>query len=1177
MTPPISLTDDEALWFPVSMSGGDSFSRPTGIDGAPLPDRDNGGDDDDGVGTPRQRQGGPRPPRRGGVRASSWLWLTLWGATAASVLVYAARREIAAEIVQGWLAGQGARARVHFDVLSLKHAEGSLLVGDKDRPEFSLDRFDMDYRLTPFARGGLPLAQVTRVHLVHPVIQASLQHGQLHFGALDKLVNGMLSAPPSRAPPPQDIIVEDVVARLSTDYGLLRGRGALSLHEGRLAALNFTLPATHLSGPQGEGDLSSAQILARSVTSAQNGEQLHIQARVSGDNIRIGDAAGAVEGGAAVAVADASLGLDLLAPYRKSQAFFDAFTGAGEARLDLHAGQVSASNADARHVDAHLTLAGAVQSGEKAGGFSGAAQLNTQAESLTSGAMRAEQVRLSGDKLALKLNLQAGAAPVMTLSGPVSQHIGRLTEPGLDARDARLDLGRVVLAADDKGAQADFEGRAHIGAVTSGDIGLTAVKLTLNGEARSNAATGGWRLAAQGDLDADGRYGGLSAAAQGRPERVPVTAPIVPGQPKPAEPPKEPLDAIVALDRAFERFRLAARGLSLDMAADDAAAPPMVKLRLRNGARFDLNGGGQARLDAGKTGVVYDTAGQGAFAVTLGGPDLPQAKLDVARLDASGAGDWSLSAHGDVAPVVGAQFDGHGRFATTSDGLVAILSEPATFTAASAEIGDHLEHLSASLTPAKAPLLALSPQGWRSEAGFSDLSLSAPNEQAAFAGGGGTFAAYALPGADATGLKADLSAGLVSDTLTGDQKRFHPLQITGALTQDARAMTGRFFAATPNAKDADGKPLPVAQLDLVNSVTGGEGTLKIHTYGLDFAPGGLQPADLTPLTAAARDVSGKAVFDGGFAWDAKTVTSGGTLTLDGLNFTAGPANARTLSGKIVFTSLSPLLSDPHQRLSVANIDSGLPLTDLNLGLQFMGDHIALEEAQVMTPGGVVRLEPMDLPMDAKTAINGVVSFDGLDFGKIIAATSLADSMSFDGTLTGKLPFTITDGHVRVANGYMASDRPGRISVKRSAVTGVDATGNVTSEHVDKATAAVAEANARAADAADPNFNPFQDLAYQAMEHIAYDQIDAKVNSKDGVLDNSFHIKGRFDPPQQQKATISLFDYLRGTWMQKPITLPSGTPVELYLEVPVNLDELLGDLAQFGAPAPQPAPSPAEKP
>ena len=33
-------------------------------------------------------------------------------------------------------------------------------------------------------------------------------------------------------------------------------------------------------------------------------------------------------------------------------------------------------------------------------------------------------------------------------------------------------------------------------------------------------------------------------------------------------------------------------------------------------------------------------------------------------------------------------------------------------------------------------------------------------------------------------------------------------------------------------------------------------------------------------------------------------------------------------------------------------------------------------------------------------------------------------------------------------------------------------------------------------------------------------------------------------------------------MQKPIKLPSKTPVELYLEIPVNLDEILNDLTAF---------------
>ncbi|MGZ3298316.1 MAG: hypothetical protein ACXU8O_04840 [Asticcacaulis sp.] len=96
-----------------------------------------------------------------------------------------------------------------------------------------------------------------------------------------------------------------------------------------------------------------------------------------------------------------------------------------------------------------------------------------------------------------------------------------------------------------------------------------------------------------------------------------------------------------------------------------------------------------------------------------------------------------------------------------------------------------------------------------------------------------------------------------------------------------------------------------------------------------------------------------------------------------------------------------------------------------------------------------------------------------------------------------------------------------------------------------------------------DFNPFQDMAYQAMEHLSFDQLDAKLNSQDGgVLDTVFHIKGRFDPPRPQKATVSVRDYLSGAWMHKPLNLPSGTPVELYLDIPVNLDGILNDLSAF---------------
>ncbi|MBW8879947.1 MAG: YdbH domain-containing protein, partial [Asticcacaulis sp.] len=322
-----------------------------------------------------------------------------------------------------------------------------------------------------------------------------------------------------------------------------------------------------------------------------------------------------------------------------------------------------------------------------------------------------------------------------------------------------------------------------------------------------------------------------------------------------------------------------------------------------------------------------------------------------------------------------------------------------------------------------------------------------------------------------------------------------------------------------------------------------------------FDPNGLQPVYLSPLVAAllSKDVSGKVDFVGAVNWDKVGSGSGGTLTLDGLNFVGATGASQGLNGRIVFTSLAPMTSDSGQLIRLDSMNVGVPLTNLKLSVQFLGDRIAIESADVQTPGGPVILEPTVLPLDGKSAISGAVKFDGLDFGKIIAATNLASSMTFEGNLSGRLPFKIDAGHITFTDGAMKSDGPGRISVKRSAVTGVAATGSLSASDAPKGAKA----------GVDPNFNPFQDLAFQAMEWVHYDQIDARLNSiPGGKLNINFHIKGYFDPPQKQEAKIGLFDYISGKWMQKPIKLPSGTPVELYLEVPVNLDEILNDLTAF---------------
>jgi hypothetical protein len=108
----------------------------------------------------------------------------------------------------------------------------------------------------------------------------------------------------------------------------------------------------------------------------------------------------------------------------------------------------------------------------------------------------------------------------------------------------------------------------------------------------------------------------------------------------------------------------------------------------------------------------------------------------------------------------------------------------------------------------------------------------------------------------------------------------------------------------------------------------------------------------------------------------------------------------------------------------------------------------------------------------------------------------------------------------------------------------------------------------------PN-DTFTDFAYQAMENLAFDKLDAGVDSRsDGRLGILAHIVGRHDPPQHQEIRLSLFDLIGRKFLSKPLPLPSDTAVDLTLDTTLNLDDLMADYADYrrlrGSPAVQPA-------
>ena len=96
-------------------------------------------------------------------------------------------------------------------------------------------------------------------------------------------------------------------------------------------------------------------------------------------------------------------------------------------------------------------------------------------------------------------------------------------------------------------------------------------------------------------------------------------------------------------------------------------------------------------------------------------------------------------------------------------------------------------------------------------------------------------------------------------------------------------------------------------------------------------------------------------------------------------------------------------------------------------------------------------------------------------------------------------------------------------------------------------------------------NAFSEFAYQAMEHLAFDTLDAEVNSlENGRLGVLMRLKGEHTPPQKQEIRLTLMDLIRRNFLNRSLPLPSGTKVDLTLDTSLNLDQILKDFGEYQA-------------
>lgn len=590
---------------------------------------------------------------------------------------------------------------------------------------------------------------------------------------------------------------------------------------------------------------------------------------------------------------------------------------------------------------------------------------------------------------------------------------------------------------------------------------------------------------------------------------------------------------IAAVKRAARGFRIAAPELVL------AFRDGGVAVALEEPARLVPDRGGAVTVAPRGEAPLYGPDG-GALRLTVSGGGLPRLEADVSRLNAT-AGDVTAQARlrvqGSVGPVRGGAVDAAGLLRLGGGGVSFVASRCVTVEAERLDFGANaVEDLSGRLCPAGGPMIGASGGGWRFAGRAEDVRAAAPFLQVRIEGGAGPVAARGR--GDRMNAEAEIAAARLVDL--APETRFQPLRMTGDV-----ALADQTWRADLAFRRPAGPQVGTARL--THEAHSGRGGVAIDTGLLTFAAGGLQPADLSPLAASVGSpAEGQARFTGRVDWTPDGVASDGLLAIPRLSFESPAGAVQGLSGEVEFASLSPLVAAAGQELRIELVDAVVPLTKLRATFALADQLLQVEGGEAEVGGGRVRVETLEIPLTPGAPIRGVLHLEGVQLHDLVEVSPFGDKVEFDAKVSGRVPFEARGSRIRVSGGELEAVQPGRISIDRSALTGVKADGAIEGP----------------VEPVDPNAT-FTDFAYQAMENLAFDKLEASIMSKDdGRLGVLFHITGRHDPPTKQTLKLSLMDLIQRRFLGRKLPLPSGTGVNLTLDTTLNLDDLLADYGEY---------------
>ena len=293
-----------------------------------------------------------------------------------------------------------------------------------------------------------------------------------------------------------------------------------------------------------------------------------------------------------------------------------------------------------------------------------------------------------------------------------------------------------------------------------------------------------------------------------------------------------------------------------------------------------------------------------------------------------------------------------------------------------------------------------------------------------FAGASGAIANVPLNIAESEGTWALQGAALrldgklrVSDAAAA--ARFNPLRTDNAML----SLKDSVIAATATLREPT-TGAEVAKVDLMHDLSAGRGRALLAVPGITFAPKGLQPEKLTPLTLGViANVAGTLSGNGRIDWGPQGVTSSGAFGTERIDLAAAFGPVTGIKGQMHFTDLLGLVSAPNQEATIAEINPGVSVTNGVVHYQLTGQsRLKVEDATWPFAGGTLRLDPTTLDFGQEVERRMTFRVEKLDAAAFVQQLDFPN-ISATGTFDGVLPMIFDHNGGRIEAGVIRA-RPG---------------------------------------------------------------------------------------------------------------------------------------------------------